>query len=42
MVYLTDDFKGGEECFPFADNETFSQKVTAWIFIMLNGFENTL
>lgn len=26
MVYLTDDFKGGEKCFPFADNKTFSQK----------------
>ncbi|XP_028417038.1 transmembrane prolyl 4-hydroxylase-like [Dendronephthya gigantea] len=26
MVFLTDNYEGGEKCFPLADNKTFSQK----------------
>ena len=28
MIYLNDDYSGGEKCFPLADNTTFSQKVS--------------
>ena len=29
MVFLNDDYEGGEKCFPLADNKTFSQKVSS-------------
>ncbi|XP_046862613.1 transmembrane prolyl 4-hydroxylase-like isoform X2 [Xenia sp. Carnegie-2017] len=39
MVYLNDDYEGGEKCFPFADNDTFSQKDLPREFLKKCNFE---